>query len=66
MRFIDTMAVVLATLAIVSINVAFIVGLYYLGTWLFTFGRTFGIMSVCALIVALLVVAVEVRLSMNR
>lgn len=66
MRFIDTMAVVLATLAIISINVAIIIGLYYFGTWLFTFGRTFGVVSVSALIVALSVVAVKVRLSMHR
>lgn len=66
MRFIDTMAVVFATLAIISVNVAFIIGLYYLGTWLFTFGRMFGIVSVCAIIVTLLTIAVELRLNMNR
>lgn len=66
MRFIDTMAVVLATLAIISINFATIIGLYYFGTWLFTFGRTFGIVSVSALIVILSAVAVKVRLSMHR
>lgn len=66
MRFIDTMTVVFATLAIISVNVAFIIGLYYLGTWLFTFGHMFGVVSVSALIVVLSAVAVRVRLSMHR
>lgn len=66
MRFIDTMAVVLATLAIVSINVAFIIGLYYLGTWRSRLAARSASCPSAPLIVALLVVAVKVRLSMNR
>ena len=62
----DVLLMTLATLAFGGMATAVVVGLDSVGTWLFTFGRTFGVMSVCALIVALLVVAVKIRLSMNR
>lgn len=57
----DVLLMTLVTIAFggVATAVAF-------GTWLFTFGRTFGIVFVCAITVVLLTVAVEVRLSMNR
>lgn len=56
----------LATIAFGGMATAIVFGIYSFGTWLFTFGRTFGVVSVCALIVALLVVAVKIRLSINR
>lgn len=62
----DVLLMTLVTIAFGGVATAVAFGIYSFGTWLFTFGRTFGIMSVCALIVALLVVAAKVRLSMNR
>lgn len=57
----DVLLMTLVTIAFCGVTTA-----VAFGTWLFTFGRTFGVVSVCALIVALLVVAVKIRLSMNR
>lgn len=62
----DVLLMTLATIAFGGTATAIVFGIYSFGTWLFTFGRTFGVVSVCALIVALLVVAVKIRLSMNR
>lgn len=62
----DVLLMTLATIAFGGVATAVVFGIYSFGTWLFTFGRMFGVMSVCALIVALLVVAVKIRLSMNR
>lgn len=62
----DVLLMTLVTIAFCGVTAAVAFGIYSFGTWLFTFGRTFGIVSVCALIVTLLVVAVKVRLSMNR
>lgn len=62
----DVLLMTLVTIAFGGMATAVAFGIYSFGTWLFTFGRTFGVMSVCALIVVLLVVAVKVRLSMNR
>lgn len=62
----DVLLMTLATIAFGGVTTAVAFGIYSFGTWLFTFGRTFDVMSVCALIVTLLVVAVKVRLSMNR
>lgn len=62
----DVLLMTLATIAFGGVTTAVAFGIYSFGTWPFTFGRTFGVMSVCALIVTLLVVAVKVRLSMNR
>ena len=62
----DVLLMTLVTIAFCGVTTAVAFGIYSFGTWLFTFGRTFGAVSVCALIVALLVVAVKIRLSMNR
>lgn len=62
----DVLLMTLVTIAFGGMATAVAFGIYSFGIWLFTFGRTFGVMSVCALIVVLLVVAAKVRLSMNR
>lgn len=56
----DVLLMTLATIAFGGMATAIVFGIYSFGTWLFTFGRTFGVVSVCALIVALLVVAVKI------
>lgn len=61
----DVLLMTLVTIAFGGVVTAVAFGIYSFGTWLFTFGRTFGIVSVCAITVVLLTVAVEVRLSMN-
>lgn len=62
----DVLLMTLVTIAFGGVATAVAFGIYSFDTWLFTFGRTFGIVSVCAITVVLLTVAVEVRLSMNR
>ena len=62
----NVLLMTLVTIAFGGMATAVAFGIYSFGTWLFTFGRTFGIVSVCAITVVLLTVAVEVRLSMNR
>lgn len=62
----DTIFAVLSTAAYFIVNAAIIIGLYALGTWLFTFGRMFGTISVTILILALLIVAVKVWDSTGR
>lgn len=61
----DVLLMTLVTIAFGGTATAVAFGIYSFGTWLFTFGRTFGIVSVCAITVVLLTVAVEVRLSVN-
>lgn len=61
----DVPLMTLVTIAFGGVATAVAFGIYSFGTWLFTFGRTFGIVSVCAITVVLLTVAVEVRLSVN-
>ena len=61
----DVLLMTLVTIAFGGVATAVAFGIYSFGTWLFTFGRTFGIVSVCAITVVLLTVAVEVRLSVN-
>lgn len=62
----DVLLMTLVTIAFGGVATAVAFGIYSFGAWLFTFGRTFGIVSVCAITVVLLTVAVEVRLSINR
>lgn len=62
----ETLSTALIVAVIFGVNAAAICGLYYFGTWLFTFGRTFGIVSVSAMIVVLTLVVVRLGLDSRR